>query len=154
MLTVAPSTASLPGKTRTGAVLPSAAVIPLNRGPRPRTVRRRFRSSANSKVVFQHYSYGTISNCGERPNLLFRHVLLPESTFPPTPSLVLRGCTDDWLRTTLLKCFRLLPRLRCFIRDKLPAKLPADLPTRVPPSAPRGTAEVVSDTSDLHGLKK
>lgn len=27
---------------------------------------------------------------------------------PPTPKLVLRGCGDHWLRTALLKCFRLL----------------------------------------------
>lgn len=118
-MTVAPCTTNLPGKTQAATAFPPGTrnarelAAPRSRSKLKRRFRYRTRSEkknpADLKVVIRHYRCDAISSSTQQPNLLFRHVLFPKSSsFPPTPKPVLRGCGDHWLRTTLLKCFRLL----------------------------------------------
>lgn len=111
VLTVVPSTASLPGKTQPGSMFSPAAVIFGNRSPRlelndafvrqkkPPTKQKtlHFKSNAVDSTPFQ-----TAAECKTSYFAMFCC-----SSFPPTPWLVLRGRVHDWLRTALLKCLRI-----------------------------------------------
>lgn len=92
-----------------------AAVILVNRSPRQYLsvafVRHRPNSKKKNPQKLETSNPTQQTRHNSKLQLSAKLVISPcfaSQVFPPTPRLVLRGRVNDWLRTALLKCFRLL----------------------------------------------